>query len=140
MAEKEKPKKKKTEAVKETPKPKEPAPPQEKKQEKPVEKKPEAKKPEAPASKDNKQKEPAEPPRIYVIPLVKVFSGVRTMRAKHAMKLVREFLKHHMKTKDVKIDGSINERISSRGKTSIPRRITVSVKREGGVARAVLAE
>ncbi|MDD5111175.1 MAG: 50S ribosomal protein L31e [Candidatus Altiarchaeota archaeon] len=77
---------------------------------------------------------------MYVIPLVKVFSGVRTMRAKHAMKLVREFLKHHMKAKDVKIDGSISERIHSRGKTSIPRKITVSVKREGGVVRAVLAE
>jgi len=52
--------------------------------------------------------------RIYTIPLRKEWIKVsRNKRANRAIKAVREFVKRHMKTENVKIDRKVSEFIFS---------------------------
>lgn len=80
--------------------------------------------------------------RTYVIPLRKVKNVQRTIRAPRAIREVQTFLKKHMKTDDVKLDASINEKIWERGIQKIPSKIKVKVTKdeESGIAEAVLDE
>ncbi len=79
--------------------------------------------------------------RTYTIPLKKAKNVPRTMRAPRAIRLIREFLKKHMKTDTIKLDSSINEKIWERGIQKIPSRIKVkAVKEEDGTVEAILAE
>lgn len=79
--------------------------------------------------------------RTYTIPLRDVKKVQRTIRAAKAIRVVQEFLKKHMKTDDVKIDASVNEKIWERGIQKIPSKIKVkAVKDDDGVVEATLAE
>ena len=53
--------------------------------------------------------------RVYIIPLRDVKRVPRTIRSPKAIRIVREFLMKHMKSEDIKIDNSINEKIWERG-------------------------
>ncbi|MEM0056961.1 MAG: 50S ribosomal protein L31e [Candidatus Geothermarchaeota archaeon] len=68
--------------------------------------------------------------RVYVVPLFKSIrykTGIR--RAKKAVTFLRNFIKRHMKTDNVKIAPSVNEKIWINGIRNPPRRIQVKVVR-----------
>ncbi len=67
----------------------------------------------------------------HVIPLKKVYYGRRRIRAKRAIRLIREYVMRHFR-KDkivaVKIDDAVNKAVWSRGIEKPPRRIKVLVE------------
>jgi large subunit ribosomal protein L31e len=79
--------------------------------------------------------------RIYTIPLRNAKKVPRTIRAPRAIREVQNFLKKHMKTEEVKVDATINEKIWERGIQKIPSKIKVkATKDEDGIVEAILAE
>ena len=52
---------------------------------------------------------------IYIIPLRDARRMPRWKRANGAIKDIRKYLAKHMKTEDVKLDKTINEKVWSRG-------------------------
>jgi large subunit ribosomal protein L31e len=48
--------------------------------------------------------------RVYTIPLRDVKKVPRTKRSPRATRYVRDFIQRHMKSEDVKIDASVNEK------------------------------
>ncbi len=79
--------------------------------------------------------------QIYIIPLRDVKRVPCYKRANAAISDIRAYLAHHLKSKDVKIDKSINEAIWARGSQKPPRRIRVrAMKFEDGQIQVELAE
>lgn len=79
--------------------------------------------------------------QVYVIPLRDVKKAARYKRANRAMKDIRAYLEKHMKSGEVKIDKSINEKVWERGGQKPPRKIRVrAMKFEDGQVQAELAE
>ena len=79
--------------------------------------------------------------RQSVIPLRDVKRVPCYKRANAAIKDIRGYLEHHMKSDDVKLDKSINELVWARGSQKPPRRIRVrAMKFEDGQVQAELAE
>jgi large subunit ribosomal protein L31e len=79
--------------------------------------------------------------RVYVIPLRKVKNVPRTIRSPRAIRYIKEFIKRHMKTEDIKLDASVNEKIWERGIQKIPPKIKVkAVKDEDGSVAVTLVE
>ncbi len=79
--------------------------------------------------------------RIYVIPLREAKRVPRQRRTQRAAKLVREFLKRHMKSDEIKIDAGLNHKLWERGGGHPPSRIRVkAVKQDDGSVEASLAE
>jgi large subunit ribosomal protein L31e len=66
--------------------------------------------------------------RVYVVPLSRVYWGRRTNRADRAVKLLRKFVKRHLKVDRVIIMNEVNEYIWSRGREKPPRRVRILVK------------
>lgn len=78
---------------------------------------------------------------IYIIPLREVKRSPRRKRSNTAIKDVKAFLERHMKSEDIKLDQSINEKIWECGGGKPPRRIRVrAMKFEDGQVQAELAE
>ncbi|AXV37914.1 MAG: 50S ribosomal protein L31e [Methanobacterium sp. BRmetb2] len=79
--------------------------------------------------------------KIYVIPLRKVKNVPRTIRAPRAIRQIKEFIQKHMKSDEIKLDASVNEKIWERGIQKIPPKIKVkAVKEEDGTVEVTLAE
>jgi large subunit ribosomal protein L31e len=79
--------------------------------------------------------------RVYIIPLRDVKRVPRTIRSPKAVRLVREFTKKHMKSDDIKIDSSVNEKIWERGIQKVPPKIKVkATKEEDGSVSVTLVE
>lgn len=79
--------------------------------------------------------------RVYVIPLRDVKNVPRTIRSPRAIRYVRDFLKRHMKSDEIFLDASVNEKIWERGIQKIPSKIKVkAVKEEDGSVSVTLAE
>jgi large subunit ribosomal protein L31e len=79
--------------------------------------------------------------QIYIIPLRAVKRAPGWKRSNTAIKDIRKFLTRHMKSEDVKLDRSINERVWERGSSKPPSRIRVrAMKFEDGQVQAELAE
>ena len=79
--------------------------------------------------------------RVYIIPLRDVKRVPRTIRSPKAVMLVREFLQKHMKSDDIKIDSSVNEKIWERGIQKVPPKIKVkATKEEDGSVSVTLVE
>lgn len=77
--------------------------------------------------------------RVYTIPLRDVKNVPRSIRAPRAIRSVKEFLQKHMKSEEIRIDASINEKIWERGIQKIPPKIKVkAVKDDDGVVKAIL--
>jgi large subunit ribosomal protein L31e len=66
--------------------------------------------------------------RIYTIPLRDVKNAPRTRRAKQAVAYIRSFIQKHTKNENVKIEGSLNEKVWERGIHSIPSKIKVKAE------------
>jgi large subunit ribosomal protein L31e len=78
---------------------------------------------------------------IYIIPLRDTRRAPRWKRANAAMKDIRKYLAKHMKSEDVKLDKSINEKVWERGSTKPPTKIRIrAMKMEDGQVEAELAE
>ena len=79
--------------------------------------------------------------RVYVIPLRDAKKVPRTKRSPKATRVVREFIQKHMKSDDVKMDSSVNEKIWERGIQKIPPKIKVkATKEEDGSVLVTLAQ
>lgn len=79
--------------------------------------------------------------RFYVVPLSKAWASPRRKRTPRAIRIMKSFIKRHMKTENVIITNEVNERIWSRGIEKPPRKIRVRVVRDSeGVVRVHLAE
>ncbi len=79
--------------------------------------------------------------QIYVIPLRGILRVPRWKRSNAAIKDIRKYLSRHLKSDDVKIDRSINERVWNRGAENPPPRIRVrAMKFDDGQVQAELAE
>jgi len=78
--------------------------------------------------------------RIYVIPLRKVKNVPRTIRSPRAVRLVKEFIKKHMKAEEINIDSSVNEKLWERGIKKPPSKIKVKTTEEDGIIAVTLAE
>ena len=78
--------------------------------------------------------------RSYTIPLRREFLKVpRYKRAKKATAAVKQFLAKHMKSDDVKIGTSVNEKVWENGMRNPPSKVRVqAVKDEKGVVTAEL--
>ena len=78
---------------------------------------------------------------IYIIPLRDSRRAPRWKRSNAAIKAVRKFLAKHMKSGEVKLDRSINEKVWARGAEKPPSKIRVrAMKMEDGQVQAELAE
>jgi len=82
--------------------------------------------------------------RIYTVPLGRAWIAPVTKRAPRAIRILRAFIKRHMKADDedsIVISNEVNERIWSRGIEKPPRRIRVRVTKDReGLVRVYLAE
>lgn len=78
--------------------------------------------------------------RSYTIPLRREFLKVpRYKRAKKATAAVKQFLAKHMKSEDVKVGTSINEKVWENGMRNPPSKVRVqAVKDEKGIVTAEL--
>jgi large subunit ribosomal protein L31e len=78
--------------------------------------------------------------RIYTIPLRDVKNVPRTKRSPRAIRYVRDFIQKHMKSEEIVIDASVNEKIWERGIQKIPSKIKVkATKEDDGSVMVVLA-
>ena len=79
--------------------------------------------------------------RVYVIPLRDAKTAPHTKRSPKATRVVREFIQKHMKSDDVKMDSSVNEKIWERGIQKIPPKIKVkATKDEDGSVLVTLVQ
>jgi len=81
--------------------------------------------------------------RIYTVPLRRAWITPVTKRAPRAMRILKAFIKRHMKADDksIIISNEVNEKIWSRGIESPPRKIRVrAVKDKEGLITVYLAE
>jgi large subunit ribosomal protein L31e len=78
---------------------------------------------------------------IYIVPLREGKRSPRWKRGNTAIKDIRKFLERHMKSQDVKLDRSINEKVWENGSSKPPRKIRIrAMKFEDGQVQAELAE
>jgi large subunit ribosomal protein L31e len=68
--------------------------------------------------------------RIYTIPLRKVWGPPRGKRTPRAMRLLRAFVKRHMKAENVEISNEVNEELWARGIRKPPREIKVRLVKD----------
>lgn len=79
--------------------------------------------------------------QIYVIPLRVVEKMPRWKRGNRAIKEIRKYLSRHMKSEEIKLDKSINEKVWERGIEKPPSKIRIrAMKFEDGQVQAELAE
>lgn len=67
---------------------------------------------------------------VYVVPLKRVYWGRRTNRAPRAIRMIRNFVRRHMKADRVLIMNDVNEFVWSRSRERPPRRVKILVKVE----------
>jgi len=78
--------------------------------------------------------------RVYNIPLRASFrNAVRMKKAKKAIRAVKDFLRKHMKSDDVRLGNHLNEQVWSRGMRRPPHHVKVlAIKDKDGVVKAEL--
>lgn len=65
--------------------------------------------------------------KVYTIPLRDAWKGPCKKRSKKCIFVIREFVKRHMKTENVKIGVELNHQIWERGIKNPPRKVKVQV-------------
>lgn len=78
--------------------------------------------------------------RVYNVPLRKgAMKAPRYKRANKAVRVLREFLQRHMKSRDIKLGPFLNSKILEHGRKNIPHHVKVkAVKDDSGIVRAEL--
>lgn len=78
--------------------------------------------------------------RVYNIPLRKGYrKAPKYMRANKAIRVVREFLERHMKSKNVKLGPFLNSEILKNGRKNVVHHIEVKTVKEKDIVKAELA-
>ena len=79
--------------------------------------------------------------RLYTIPLKHAWIAPIKKRSPRAMRVLKDFLKKHMKTEDFIISEEVNERVWGKGIEGAPRKVRVrAVKDKDGVVTIYLAK
>jgi large subunit ribosomal protein L31e len=79
--------------------------------------------------------------RIYTVPLRHAWIAPVKKRTPRGVRILREFVKKHMKTDAVIISTEVNEKMWSKGIEGLPRKIRIrAVKDEDGVVTIHLVE
>jgi len=68
--------------------------------------------------------------RVHMVPLRRAYEAPRYLRAKVAVRIIREFTTRHMKANEVKIDKEVNLLLWTRGIKRPPRRIKLEMERD----------
>jgi large subunit ribosomal protein L31e len=78
----------------------------------------------------SKENEEAVEERIYTIPLSKAWSSPKKKRTPRAVRVLKEFIKKHMKPEELFISTEVNEFLWSKGIEGSPRRIRIKAVRD----------
>jgi len=97
--------------------------------EKPEEKEAEEAKEEEAAEEGEEEIEVVEE-RVYTIPFRKVWSTPRGKRTPRASRMLRDFVRRHMKTENVEISNQVNEELWARSIRKPPRQIKVRLVKD----------
>ncbi|MFH0832294.1 MAG: 50S ribosomal protein L31e [Candidatus Aenigmatarchaeota archaeon] len=76
--------------------------------------------------------------KIFTIPLRKAFRKAEKKRVPYSIRLIQDYLKRHAKVEEVKLGKNLNDEIWKRGITHPPRRVRVTVIKDGTTAKAEL--
>jgi len=68
--------------------------------------------------------------RVYTIPFRKVWSTPRGKRTPRASRMLRDFVRRHMKTENVEISNQVNEELWARSIRKPPRQIKVRLVKD----------
>lgn len=68
--------------------------------------------------------------RIYTIPLSKAWSSPKKKRTPRAMRVLKDFIRKHMKSEELLISTEVNEFLWSKGIEGSPRRIRIKAVRD----------
>jgi large subunit ribosomal protein L31e len=68
--------------------------------------------------------------RFYTIPLKKAWLSSRFERTAKAVRVLKSFLRRHLKTEDFKVSNELNELLWSRGIKNPPRKVRVKVVKD----------
>lgn len=68
--------------------------------------------------------------RIYTIPFRRVWATPRGKRTPRASRMLRDFVRRHMKTEDVRISNEVNEELWARGIKKPPRQMKVRLVKD----------
>lgn len=68
--------------------------------------------------------------RLYTIPFRKAWATPRGKRTPHAVRMLRGFVRRHMKTEDIKISNEVNEQLWARSIKKPPRQIKVRLVKD----------
>jgi large subunit ribosomal protein L31e len=80
----------------------------------------------------------AENEKIFTIPLREAYKKAEGKRVPYAARLVRSYLKTHMKSDTIKLGSKLNEELWGRSISRPPRHIRVKAFKEEGVVKAEL--
>lgn len=79
--------------------------------------------------------------RIYTVPLRRAWIAPRKKRVPRAVRILRQFVKRHMKSEEITIMPEVNEALWRRGIEKPPRRIKIrAAKDKDGKVTVYLAE
>jgi len=79
--------------------------------------------------------------RVYTIPLKRSSVAPKTKRTPKAMRVLKDFIRRHMKPSKIVVGNDVNEVVWSRGIKKPPRYIKVkAIKDKEGVVTVSLAE
>ena len=76
--------------------------------------------------------------KIFTIPLREAYKKAEENRVPYAARLVRSYLKTHMKADEVKLGSKLNEELWGRSISRPPRKIRVKAFMEDGIVKAEL--
>ena len=121
---------------------------EEKEEKKETKKKEEKKQASQPKEKtEDKKTEPTPTPeapatpkteKIFTIPLRKAFRKSEKKRSSYATTLVKDFLKRHLKSSNIKIGENLNKELWKMGISKVPRRLRIKTVMDGSLIKAEL--
>ena len=97
-----------------------------------VAEKPEEKEAEEVAAEEEGEEEEIEivEERVYTIPFRRVWATPRGKRTPRASRMLRDFVRRHMKAEDIQISNEVNEELWARGIKKPPRQIKVRLVKD----------
>ena len=95
-----------------------------------AEEKPKEKEAEEEAEEEGEEEIEVVEERIYTIPFRRVWATPRGKRTPRALRMLRDFVKRHMKTEKVEISNEVNQQLWARGITKPPRQIKVRLVKD----------
>lgn len=85
---------------------------------------------EAPKEEVAEKKEEFVEERVYTIPLSKAWIAPRSKRSQKAIRIMKEFIRRHMKPESIVINSEVAEKIWSKGMEKPPRKLRVKTTKD----------